>query len=170
MEPCKPLNDESKSRPWSKYSKESSSYKKANGIKEDPKAKKKEAAAPKEKKPSVIEKLLGDLKDDEQFKEFVAASKAISAKDGIWKNDIALDAASTELIKTKPEKKASKKAAVKVVSKEDDVEFESGDDSDNSDSDVFDVTKALEAKKNKKKLGTSRTAVTRTWKKAKKMT
>lgn len=34
--------------------------------------------------------LLGPLHDDEQFKEFLEANKAIKSKDNIWKNDISL--------------------------------------------------------------------------------
>jgi len=103
VEACKPLNDASKARAWSKYSKESSAYQKKNPDDEKVKAVKaaKAAASAKTKldakerkralKEKKLEELIGPLKDDEGFKEFLAANKAIKSRDSIWMNDINLD-------------------------------------------------------------------------------
>jgi multiple RNA-binding domain-containing protein 1 len=84
VEECKSLKDASKPRPWSKYAVGSSSYKKLHEKKDDAKEQQKQTT----KKLKKIEELLGPLKDDEQFREFVAANKTISSKENIWKNDI----------------------------------------------------------------------------------
>lgn len=43
-----------------------------------------------DKKAKKLERLIGDLKDDQEFKEFLEANKAISSKENIWKNDVSL--------------------------------------------------------------------------------
>jgi multiple RNA-binding domain-containing protein 1 len=90
VENCLALNS-NKERPWSKYSKESSTYQKKHP--EEMKEKKKKIKAEKESKineikSKKIDELLGDLKDDEGFKEFLAENKAIKSTDNIWRNDI----------------------------------------------------------------------------------
>jgi RNA recognition motif-containing protein len=100
VEICKPLNDPDKGRPWSKYSKKTdvnnNPAKKINA--KNPKQEEKEDK--KSKKEKRLEKLLGDLNEDEQFKEFLAANKAIKSKENIWKNDIDLGL-NTEISNTK---------------------------------------------------------------------
>ena len=44
-----------------------------------------------EKKEKKLEQLVGDLKDDKEFIEFLEANKAIKSKENIWKNDISLN-------------------------------------------------------------------------------
>lgn len=91
VEECKTLNDSNRPKAWSKYT--------AKEVK--PKAKdtkveneKKQKVSAKEKK---LDMLLGPLKDDADFKEFLAANKAIkSSRDSIWKNDFNMDAIETE--------------------------------------------------------------------------
>jgi RNA recognition motif-containing protein len=95
VESCKPLNDPDRGRPWSKYAKENvknSSVKAAaksmnKNKKETPQAK---PLSKEEKKAKKLDALLGPLKDDAQFKEFLAANKAIKGNENIWKNDIHL--------------------------------------------------------------------------------
>lgn len=86
VEECKPLNDPTKPRPWSKYSEGSSAYQKK--IKKQQKDSNSTSKIEKIKKSKKIDELLGSLKDDDQFKEFVNATKAIKSKDNIWKNDV----------------------------------------------------------------------------------
>jgi len=95
VEECMPLNDPGKPRAWSKYSSGSTANRKLVEKTEkkatNDSATSNEDAAKKikeNKKIKKIEELLGPLKDDEEFKEFVHATKAIKAKDSIWKNDI----------------------------------------------------------------------------------
>ena len=58
----------------------------------DAKTKKKELDELKKKqKEDKLESLIGPLKDDEEFKEFLEANKAIKSKENIWKNDINLN-------------------------------------------------------------------------------
>ncbi len=98
VEACNPLNEESKERPWSKYSKESSAFQRNNPQSKlatnettTAKAKKQQLKELKQKqKEQKLESLLGDLKDDQEFKEFLLANKAIKSNENIWKNDIHL--------------------------------------------------------------------------------
>ena len=52
--------------------------------------KKRDKVSKKEKKEKKMQALLGPLKDDAQFKEFLAANQAIKGNENIWKNDIHL--------------------------------------------------------------------------------
>ena len=125
------MNDESRPKAWSKYSKELATPK--NGtkkVKEEPK-----------KKTTIVDSLLGDLKDDEGFKEFVAASKAINDKRGVLNNDIDFNGKNEPLIKQK--KTTTKKKETEALK----FESESSDDSE----DCFDVARNEEKKKKKKK-------------------
>ena len=93
MESCKPLNDPDRGRPWSKYSKENLKNKQPATIstgKKEGKTKK-EKLSKEEKKAKKLDALLGPLKDDAQFKEFLAANQAIKGNENIWKNDIHLN-------------------------------------------------------------------------------
>ena len=108
VEECKPLNDPDKGRAWSKYSKESSK----GGAKPAKEEKAKVKESKKEKKDKKLEALLGPLKDDEQFKEFLEANKAIKGKENIWKNDISLNTV-TEQPEVVLEAEGEKKVEVK---------------------------------------------------------
>jgi RNA recognition motif-containing protein len=87
VEACKPLNDINRPKAWSKYSKEAA--KKIEKTKLNEK-KVTEKSNETDKKSKKLAKLIGDLKDDEEFKEFLEANKAISSKENIWKNDVSL--------------------------------------------------------------------------------
>lgn len=97
VESCQPLNDADKQRAWSKYSKDSSAYQKINPTVEPPvvknaKQRKKEAnELRKKQKEEKLDSLIGPLKDDSEFKEFLSANKAIKSNDNLWHNDIHLD-------------------------------------------------------------------------------
>ena len=87
VEIAKELGDESKARAWSKYSQESSAYKRIHGKPEEENKSKKENKSNKEKKKnSHVDELLGDLKDNAEFKEFLEVNKARSNK-SLWGND-----------------------------------------------------------------------------------
>ena len=91
------MNDADKQRAWSKYSKDSSAYQKINPTVEPPvvknaKQRKKEAnELRKKQKEEKLDSLIGPLKDDSEFKEFLSANKAIKSNDNLWHNDIHLD-------------------------------------------------------------------------------
>lgn len=84
-----------------------------------------------EQKEKKLEKLIGDLKDDQEFKEFLAANKAISStKDSIWKNDFGVGDASSSLIE--PTSNSNEKASKKKKNKkkdDDEVQEDKDDDS-----------------------------------------
>lgn len=96
VESCNPLNNEDKQRPWSKYSKESSAYIKLNPAAKAPeiknaKTRKKELnELRKKQKEEKLDSLIGPLKDDEEFKEFLEANNAIKSQN-LWHNDIHLN-------------------------------------------------------------------------------
>lgn len=92
------MNNENKTRPWSKYSKENIEIQKKNkekaaGMtqKDSLETKIKKNKKQEEKNEKKLEKLVGSLKDDSEFLEFLKANKAIKSKENIWKNDIVLD-------------------------------------------------------------------------------
>lgn len=109
VESCMPLNDTDKQRAWSKYSKDSSAYlkinpeaKKAVEVKNAKTRKKELNELRKKQKDEKLESLIGPLKDDAEFKEFVAANKAIKSGDNLWHNDIHLDLNNNEADKAQP--------------------------------------------------------------------
>ena len=94
----------------------------------DAKTKKKELEELKKKqKEEKLESLIGPLKDDAEFKEFLEANKAIKSKENIWKNDINLNIsnnfdkeeenATAELNENKSVNKEKTKKDVNVVDK-----------------------------------------------------
>lgn len=109
------MNDTNRPKAWSKYSKEAAELAKkaqkkaAAKLAAEKKASEKLSKA--EKKEKKLERLIGDLKDDVEFKEFLAANKAISSKDNIWKNDfgVAGDDSDDEKPAATKETKSSKK-------------------------------------------------------------
>jgi len=97
VESCQPLNDAAKQRPWSKYSKDSSAFirknpevKKEVEVKNAKTRKKELNELRKKQKEERLDTLIGDLKDDAEFKEFVNANKAIKSSENLWHNDIHL--------------------------------------------------------------------------------
>jgi hypothetical protein len=140
VESCKPLNDPDRGRPWSKYSKENLKTNASTSLKSSNKKDetKKEKLNKKEKKAQKLDKLLGPLKDDAQFKEFLAANQAIKGNENIWKNDIHLnvvdDLASTPPPPPTSIARAEKSTTSEITSlnekkpknQDDDVDFENG--------------------------------------------
>jgi multiple RNA-binding domain-containing protein 1 len=132
------LNDSDRQRPWSKYSKESSAFIKHNPeakavLKATNKAKKKESIE--ERKEKKLERLVGQLKDDKEFIEFLAANKAIKTKENIWKNDIINPQLDTENkssdmidvpIESKIEDNKQNDAKNTTKQNDDDADFENG--------------------------------------------
>jgi len=84
-----------------------------------------------EKKAKKLDTLLGPLKDDAQFKEFLAANKAIKGNENIWKNDIHLN------VNDETEKPTSVTVEVKAKQDERPIVIESkeagSDDDDDAD-------------------------------------
>jgi RNA recognition motif-containing protein len=91
----------------------------------------------KSKKEKKLEMLLGDLKDDEGFKEFLAANKAIKSKDSIWKNDTNLNT-----IDKNAERKSNKEENSKASSSK-----ETGEDKNEPSHDETKETSSSAAKK-----------------------
>lgn len=94
VELCAALGDEAKPKSWSKYAKDSETYKKKNEVKvkvEEPKV---IFNAPEKKKGNKIEEIIGDHKNDPQFQEFMKSH----AKDtAVWDNDMAIEKENEEL-------------------------------------------------------------------------
>ncbi|KAL5016171.1 hypothetical protein ScPMuIL_005760 [Solemya velum] len=89
VELAKDFGDSNKPRAWSKYSQESSAYKKKsyNSEKEVETATKKKTEKQKEAQKKAVHDLLGELKDDEGFEEFVEAHKSKSSKP-VWMDEL----------------------------------------------------------------------------------
>jgi multiple RNA-binding domain-containing protein 1 len=104
VEACAPLNSADKQRAWSKYSKDSSAFQKTHPevkvpVVKNAKERKKELNELRKKlKEEKLESLIGDLKDDAEFKEFLQANKAIKSNDNLWHNDIHLEAGVSEQV------------------------------------------------------------------------
>lgn len=102
----------------------STAYEKKQKPKEEAKPK---VEQEKSKKLKKIEELLGPLKDDKDFKEFVTANKAIKSVENIWKNDI--DFADAETTTKDEEKKAPEETNIveeKKSNGDEDADFENG--------------------------------------------
>ncbi|KAK3600296.1 hypothetical protein CHS0354_027139 [Potamilus streckersoni] len=88
------FGDQSKPKAWSKYSKESSAIKEGKGKlfdKDEVKEKKKNKA-----REEVMDELLGELKDDPGFQEFLEAHANVGNKP-VWTNDSTLPRKSTSV-------------------------------------------------------------------------
>jgi multiple RNA-binding domain-containing protein 1 len=123
IEECRSLNDPTGSKTWSKHSVKTTKVMKASdkGLVEVEKEGKK--ASSKDKK---LDMMLGDLKDDSEFKEFLAANNAIKlSKENVWKNDISLG------LKVEEEKEAAKDKKAKNKIKKDETPV--GDENNNSE-------------------------------------
>ncbi|ELU12200.1 hypothetical protein CAPTEDRAFT_225018 [Capitella teleta] len=104
------LTDAMKPRAWSKYSKDSSAYQRANKetIKEKKDAEKKERQKRRkeekeQKRQEKLNALLADIQGDEGFDEFLQVNKSKSTK-AFWGNDDAPSAAHQENMQQKKEK------------------------------------------------------------------
>ncbi|XP_053353543.1 probable RNA-binding protein 19 [Clarias gariepinus] len=102
VEFCTDFGDPNKARPWSKYSRQ------PDKTKDEQKPQEEKRDENKEKKDKKPVDLLGELKNDEGFQEFLAVHKN-RTQVPTWAND-AVEAGAVEKIK-KPEKKQEKKAA-----------------------------------------------------------
>lgn len=90
VEKAKDFSDPSKPRAWSKYSSDSSAFQKKQKSSEDQQNEKTKNTEKKEKKKKSREKVVGDmlgeLKDDPKFEEFVQAHRR-SMNKTVWGND-----------------------------------------------------------------------------------
>ncbi|KAF5905670.1 putative RNA-binding protein 19, partial [Clarias magur] len=102
VEFCTDFGDPNKARPWSKHSRQ------PDKTKDEQKPQVEKRDENKEKKDKKPVDLLGELKNDEGFQEFLAVHKN-RTQVPTWAND-AVEASAVEKIK-KPEKKQEKKAA-----------------------------------------------------------
>ncbi|KAK1159925.1 putative RNA-binding protein 19 isoform X1 [Acipenser oxyrinchus oxyrinchus] len=100
VECCKPFGDATKAKAWSKHSRKSVS---TEG--KEPGQQKEAAAVKKEKKKKAITSTLGELKEDQHFKEFLAVHQN-RAQVPTWANDTL-----TEPKKNKEQDEKKKKAA-----------------------------------------------------------
>ncbi|RXM96649.1 putative RNA-binding protein 19 [Acipenser ruthenus] len=100
VECCKPFGDATKAKAWSKHSRKSVS---TEG--KEPGQQKEAAAVKKEKKKKAITSTLGELKEDQDFKEFLAVHQN-RAQVPTWANDTL-----TEPKKNKEQDEKKKKAA-----------------------------------------------------------
>lgn len=114
------MNDTERTKTWSKYSKEIQAKKnaaKAASEKSSLEKKKPEKLSKAEKKGQKLARLLGDLKDDEGFKEFLEANKVITSRENIWKNDFSLGAEHSELTRSKGGETETEKSSTKKTKK-----------------------------------------------------
>ncbi|XP_062593216.1 probable RNA-binding protein 19 [Saccostrea cucullata] len=90
VEKAKDFSDVSKPRAWSKYSSDSSAFQKKHKGTEDQQSDNAKNIEKKEKKKKsrekVVAEMLGELKDDPKFEEFVQAHQRSSNK-SLWAND-----------------------------------------------------------------------------------
>ncbi|ESO92623.1 hypothetical protein LOTGIDRAFT_190610 [Lottia gigantea] len=118
------VNDGEKPRAWSKYSKDSSAFQRKE--KSDPanieKAQKEFEEKKKKERAERVHDLLGDLKDDEGFQEFLNVHDS-SSKRPIWTNDTTEAGAKASKKKKKNEKSSMKEKPV-AVEETDDMEEE----------------------------------------------
>lgn len=105
---CAALGDDQKPQSWSKYAKDSSIFKKLNGISdEDDKEKKQKEKAEKKKKGKKdrLEEIFGEHKNDPKFIEFM---KAHGNGNEIWDNDLGVIEQTEEDVQGGASKQASK--------------------------------------------------------------
>lgn len=114
------MNDTERTKTWSKYSKEIQTKKNAAKAASEKSLEKKkpEKLSKAEKKEQKLARLLGDLKDDEGFKEFLEANKVITSRENIWKNDFSLGAEHNELTTSKSAATETEKSSTKKKKKE----------------------------------------------------
>lgn len=92
VELCAALGDEAKPKSWSKYAKDSETFRKTNEVKvEQPKV---ILNVVEKKKGNKIEEIIGDHKNDPQFLEFM---KSHSKDNAVWDNDLAIENINKEL-------------------------------------------------------------------------
>lgn len=141
VEICAALGAESKPKAWSKYSTESSSYKKLHEpqdtAEQSEEAKKKAEKSKKKKKNERLEEIYGEHKDDPKFIEFMQVH---GSTNDIWDNDLGLATQKDEDI-IPSESRAQKKIAKKFIATAD--ASEGGDDGDDNDGTVEDESVKL---------------------------
>lgn len=133
IQTCAALGAETKPQAWSKYAKDSSTYKKLHGIEEDEAeaSKKKEKESKNEKKKNKkerLEEIFGEHKNDPKFMEFL---KVHDKGNDIWDNDLGLMEQTEEDIKGKKKNKSTNVAS--DDDDDDENEAADGDDNDNED-------------------------------------
>lgn len=140
VEICAALGADTKPKAWSKYSTESSAYKKLNEPhqndedKDDGKAQKKAVKTEKKKKKNErLEEIYGEHKDDPNFIEFL---KVHGNANDIWDNDLGLAAMKDdEAVAPKADAKTKKTKTEIVIANgnDDDNEEDDGSESDSPD-------------------------------------
>lgn len=133
VEICAALGAETKPQAWSKYAKDSSTYKKLHGIEDDEK-KEKVAEKEKEKKKKKSERLdeiFGEHKNDPKFIEFM---KVHGKGNDIWNNDLGLVEQTEDDIIGKSSKK-SVPVDKQSADSDDDGDDDDGGDDDGGDDD-----------------------------------
>lgn len=141
IQTCAALGAETKPQAWSKYAKDSSTYRKLHGIDvaEAAALKKKEKEAQDEKKKNKkerLEEIFGEHKNDPKFMEFL---KVHDKRNDIWDNDLGLMEQTEEDIKGKKKNKSTNQASDDNDNDDDDDDDEKeeaiGEDIDNEDED-----------------------------------
>lgn len=135
---CSALGAETKPQAWSKYAKDSSTYKKLHGIEEDDSKKEskeqdgeKEQKKKKKDKKERMDEIFGEHKNDPKFIEFM---KIHGKGNDIWDNDLGLMEQTEEDIKPKSDKRP-KIPIIENQSDDDDDDGNNGDeDHDGEDS------------------------------------
>ena len=97
VEQCHDLNDDNRPKPWSKYSQ----------AKEEPRPPARDTAKVSKKqqdKSQLVDAILGDLKDDEKFKEFVKNVDSMKKSEQIIWNDSMKNTEDDPKVKSKPSK------------------------------------------------------------------
>lgn len=128
---CASLGDDKKPQSWSKYAKDSTTFKKLHGIEDEDanKTKEKEEIENKKKnKKERLEEIFGEHKDDPKFIEFM---KAHGKGNEIWDNDLGLIEQTEEDIRGSTSKNSTKSA---INEDQEDDDDESGSDDGEEDS------------------------------------
>ena len=139
VEIAKDLGDANKARAWSKYSKDSSAFKKIHAKDEEVKGMTSPKHTDKKEKKDVVGDVLGDLKDDPEFQEFLEVHKNRINK-STWSNDAGGESKKSTVCKVQ--------RADKQVSSADD--SDSDGDASASTSEESGIKEKLQVSKNKK--------------------
>lgn len=133
VEICAALGADSKPKAWSKYSTESSSFKKLNqpqgtddGLEDAKSQKKAEKDKIKKKKNERLDEIYGEHKDDPKFIEFM---KVHGNANDIWDNDLGLATQKTEDIVPLESRAKTKTAKIEIVA----ADVSDGDEDDNDE-------------------------------------
>lgn len=146
VEYAKDFSDVNKPRAWSKYAKDSTAFQKTektNKDYEDKTSKKQKNEKKKETKEKALDDMLGELKDDPEFEEFMEAHQRKGNKP-VWDNDVVVH----------HKEMKDKMSDIDDSSSGVESEVENMEDGDNNDDDddkenkSFNVTKKDAVKKN----------------------